>query len=405
MEIRPILSSLQRHKTAAALIVLEIALSCAIICNALFIVGSRVASMQRDSGIVDDELVFLSVSSLTPGRNADAARREDLAALSAVPGVKAASSINQIPYGGNVWVSDINLSPEQSEVALNAAIYMDDGHLVDTLGLRIVEGRAFGPDDYLDMSALESPDAPQIASVILTRSVAERLFPGEPAVGRTLYGLWGDGPKRVVGLIDDLLSPETARTPAESYYSVLLPVRVSNGDYALRTDPGRRQEVLQAAVAALNAIDPHRLISEQKTVTDMRRDFHSRDRAVVWLLVAVSVALLGVTAFGIVGLASFWVQQRTKQIGVRRALGATRSQILRYFQTENALLTTLGIVLGMLLAYGVNQWLMAHYELPRLPLHYLPIGALALWLLGQLAVLGPARRAAAVPPAIATRSA
>ena len=165
MEIRPILSSLQRHKTAAALIVLEIALSCAIICNALFIVGSRVASMQRDSGIVDDELVFLSVSSLTPGRNADAARREDLAALSAVPGVKAASSINQIPYGGNVWVSDINLSPEQSEVALNAAIYMDDGHLVDTLGLRIVEGRAFGPDDYLDMSAFESADAPRIASV------------------------------------------------------------------------------------------------------------------------------------------------------------------------------------------------------------------------------------------------
>ena len=405
MEIRPILSSLQRHKTAAALIVLEIALSCAIICNALFVVGSRVASMQRGSGIVEDELVFLSVSSLTPDRNADAARREDLAALSAVPGVKSASSVNQIPYGGNVWVSDINLSPEQSAAALNAAIYMDDGRLVDTLGLRIVEGRAFGPDDYLDMSAFESSDAPQIASVILTRSVAERLFPGEPAVGKTLYGLWGDGPKRVVGMIDDLLSPESAQTPAESYRSVLLPVRVSNGDYALRTDPGRRQEVLQAAVAALNAVDPNRLISEQRTVADMRRDFYSRDRAVVWLLVAVSVALLGVTAFGIVGLASFWVQQRTKQIGVRRALGATRSQILRYFQTENALLTTLGIGFGMLLAYGVNQWLMAHYELPRLPLYYLPVGALVLWLLGQLAVLGPARRAAAVPPAIATRTA
>jgi putative ABC transport system permease protein len=124
----------------------------------------------------------------------------------------------------------------------------------------------------------------------------------------------------------------------------------------------------------------------------------------MWLLVAVCIALLVVTALGIVGLASFWVQQRTKQIGVRRALGATRGQILRYFQTENFLLATLGIVIGMMLAYGINQLLMGKYELPRLPAIYLPIGAVVLWLLGQLAVFGPARRASAVPPAVATRT-
>jgi putative ABC transport system permease protein len=124
----------------------------------------------------------------------------------------------------------------------------------------------------------------------------------------------------------------------------------------------------------------------------------------MWLLVAVCIALLVVTALGIVGLASFWVQQRTKQIGVRRALGATRGQILRYFQTENFLLATLGIVIGMMLAYGINQLLMGKYELPRLPAVYLPIGAVVLWLLGQLAVFGPARRASAVPPAVATRT-
>ena len=123
-----------------------------------------------------------------------------------------------------------------------------------------------------------------------------------------------------------------------------------------------------------------------------------------WLLLSVIVALLVVTALGIVGLASFWVQQRTKQIGVRRALGATRGQILRYFQTENFLLASIGIALGMVLAYGLNQLLMSRYELPRLPLAYLPIGAVALWLLGQVAVFWPARRAASVPPAIATRS-
>lgn len=123
-----------------------------------------------------------------------------------------------------------------------------------------------------------------------------------------------------------------------------------------------------------------------------------------WLLVAVCVALLVITALGIVGLASFWVQQRARQIGIRRALGATRGQILGYFQTENFLIATFGILLGMALAYGINGMLMERYELPRLPWQYLPVGALALWLLGQASVLGPALRAAAVPPAVATRS-
>jgi putative ABC transport system permease protein len=116
------------------------------------------------------------------------------------------------------------------------------------------------------------------------------------------------------------------------------------------------------------------------------------------------VLLLVVTAVGIVGLTSFWVAQRRRQIGIRRAIGATRGDILRYFQAENFLIATFGIALGMLLTYGLNLLLMLHYELGHLPGYYFPIGALALWLLGQFAVLGPALRAAAVPPVVATRS-
>jgi len=77
---------------------------------------------------------------------------------------------------------------------------------------------------------------------------------------------------------------------------------------------------------------------------------------------------------------------------------------VHYFQTENFLIVTFGILAGMLLAYGLSLLLMMHYELPRLPWVYLPIGAIALWLIGQAAVLGPALRAAAVPPVVATRS-
>ena len=123
-----------------------------------------------------------------------------------------------------------------------------------------------------------------------------------------------------------------------------------------------------------------------------------------WMLVLVCVVMLAVTAFGIVGLTSFWVAQRRRQIGIRRAVGATRGDILSYFRTENFLLTGMGVVLGMALAFGINVYLMQHYEMDRMPWYYLPGSAIALWLLGQLAVLGPALRAAAVPPVVATRS-
>src|SRR3546814_8196620 len=85
-----------------------------------------------------------------------------------------------------------------------------------------------------------------------------------------------------------------------------------------------RAEVLKAAVAALERNGPNRIIltDNTKTMEELRSEYYRQDRAMVWLLVAVIVALLVVTALGIVGLASFWVQQRTKQIGVRRALGA-----------------------------------------------------------------------------------
>jgi putative ABC transport system permease protein len=136
----------------------------------------------------------------------------------------------------------------------------------------------------------------------------------------------------------------------------------------------------------------------------MRNAYFADDRSMVWMLLLVCVVMLAVTAFGIVGLTSFWVGQRRGQIGIRRAVGASRGHIMRYFQTENFLLSTAGVVIGMGLAFGINMYLMHYYELSRMPWYYLPIGAFMLWLVGQLAVLAPALRAAAVPPVVATRS-
>ena len=407
LEFRPILSTLMRHKIAATLIVLEIALSCAIVCNALFLIGERLDRMNMPSGIAENELVRIRAASLRQLSGDDALNsaitREYLDVLRKVPGVKQAGIANQIPFGGSSNNSGVRLGADQQHNTLNATVYLDEGNLLETFGLRLVSGRDFTADEYQDMAVLaKSGEQARIPGAIVNRSMAEKMFAGQNPLGKVFYS-WGESPIAVIGVIEDLARPNSI---GDGPYAMIFALRDYGAGlhYILRTEPGRRAEVLKAAVAALKKADPNTLVVNNDTFDEIRAEHFQQDRSMAWMLVVVIAALMLVTALGIVGLASFWVQQRTKQIGVRRALGATRGQILRYFQAENFLLASAGIVLGMLMAYGINQLLMAKYELPRLPLFYLPIGAVALWLLGQIAVYWPARKAASVPPAIATRS-
>ena len=114
--------------------------------------------------------------------------------------------------------------------------------------------------------------------------------------------------------------------------------------------------------------------------------------------------LIAVTSLGIVGLASFSVNRRTRQIGTRRALGATKTAVLRYFMTENFLISMVGVLFGAALTIGLNILMIETFSLTRIAWYLVPVAMLALLGIGQLAVLGPARRASAVPPAVATRT-
>ena len=410
MDIRPILSTLMRHKTAASLIVIEIALTCAIICNALFMISDRIREVREVSGLAEDELVRVQILSIGSDADQSARTRTDLANLRAIPGVKDATVLNQVPFVNSSWNSGVRLAQEQQQSTLSATTYMAEDQFIETLGLKLVAGRDFNPDEYQEASDLLDglTEDGSVPGAIITRSLADKLYPGEDAVGKSFYS-WGDKPIRVIGVVEHLVRPSQMGGPSAREYSMVFPLRPHynlGGNYVIRTSPERRAEVLAAAKKTLVANGADRIILEDnsKTVEELRHEFFQAPRAMAWLLGIVCVALLLITALGIIGLASFWVQQRTKQIGVRRALGATRGQILRYFQTENFLLATIGIAVGMLLAFAINQLLMGKYEMARLPLFYLPAGAVLLWALGQLAVWAPARRAASIPPAVATRS-
>jgi putative ABC transport system permease protein len=405
MHFLPILSTLRRHRTAATLIVLEIALTCAIVCNAIFLIGDRLSRMDRPSGLAEDEVVRVQLTGIGKAADAGALTAQDLTALRAIPGVKAVASTNMVPFGGSSWNNSVSTIADDPSPPVNAGLYMGSPDLLETLGVQLIGGRDFTPEEYVDFEPVLAGEA-KLGSVIITQALADRLFPGGAALGKVLYG-WGPEPQTVVGVIARLARPNANAGSAGDGYAMVFPVNVSYAtgrNYLLRVDPARRAEVLAAVEPVIHKVSPARIVLKRQSFAEVRQDYFKQDRAMAFLLVGVSLALLVVTALGIVGLASFWVQQRTRQIGIRRALGASRGDILRYFQVENFILASIGIALGMVLAYAINVWLMHKYQVERLPGTFLPVGAVVLWLLGQVAVLGPALRAAMISPAIATRT-
>jgi putative ABC transport system permease protein len=177
--------------------------------------------------------------------------------------------------------------------------------------------------------------------------------------------------------------------------------------YIVRAKPGQLAAALREAPKALYAQSRMRMIDPKDGIQDyaqIRHQAYDSDRGMAILMGIISVVLLAITAAGIVGLTSFWVGQRRKQIGVRRALGATRHDILSYFLTENLLIGVGGVLVGAVLAIAINLWMVTQFEMARLSFVYVGVGVIALLLLGQGAVLAPAMRASNVSPVEATRS-
>ncbi|WP_422018272.1 ABC transporter permease [Roseateles sp.] len=403
LDLRPILSTLRRHRIAAGLIVLEVALTCTIVTNALHLIQTRADFLNARSGLAEPEIVMLELrgSKAVPPERAAGIASADLALLRALPGVKAATKVNQLVYYDNSSNSNVSQEPDDRGLRVNVSQYLADEQMLPTLGLKLVEGRNFTANEILDSNKVFSEPDPHIGQVIINKTLADKFFPGASALGRTIY-VFGSSPATVVGIVETLTHPRLHRAQPEGGYAMMLPVRGGNV-YLVRTDAAQREALIKAATAALEAVDATRVVTRARTLTEMRDAFYAQDRAMAWLMAGVCAALLLVTAMGIVGLASFWVQQRTRMIGTRRALGATQGQILRYFQLENLLLTTTGIAIGLAGAMGLSHLLMQSYELPRLPWIYLPVSAVALWLLGQVAVWVPARRAARLAPVAALR--
>ncbi|MEO8802361.1 MAG: FtsX-like permease family protein [Rudaea sp.] len=393
------------------LVVLQVALACAIACNALFLLQQRLAPILASDGIAQPDKLIVAWQVVPRGKPWPTSQlREVEMALRNIPGVTSVSVAGSLPMV-TLALMNGDVVGNDTKIRANAALYIGV-HLVKTLGLQLVAGRDFSAAE--EDTPYQDTGMNQNGPVIVTRALAAKLFPGEQALGKViLLGESSDeGRHTVVGVIAHLMRNDFGESKhGDLDYTMLYPSIPGQWPipaFSVRVGGANPETVRKAVNNVIQSMLGTTLVQgvypQYETYAQLRDRALAKTRAAVWLLAGVSLIVLIVTLVGIMGMTGYWVQQRTRQIGIRRALGARRSDILRHLQIENLLVVGAGVALGLVAAVAVNLWLMRHYELTRLPWQYLPFGAALMLVLGQIAVLAPALRAAAVPPVVATRS-
>jgi putative ABC transport system permease protein len=309
---------------------------------------------------------------------------------------------------GGGWSTGVRTNPDANKKSeAHTTQYFVDDHALATMGLKLIAGRNFRSDEIIEMDPKAVVSSSQ---VIVTKALADKLFPDGSGLGKAVYVDDSTKPSTIIGIVERLEVPwNSSWSDTFLDNAVLEPYQLTGGgtSYMVRSKPGQLPAITKSVPETLFKLNRMRVIPSERGVRTydvVRAQAYKSDRGMAILMGVVCLVLLAITAAGIVGLTSFWVGQRRKQIGVRRALGATQRDILSYFMTENLLIGIAGVVVGALLAVGMNLWLVTQFEMARLSLLYVAVGVVALLLLGQGAVLAPAMRAARVPPVEATRS-
>lgn len=405
MNIGPIWRAMLRNKAGFVLIALQIAVTLTIMVNAFGIIQERAGRIARDSGM-DEANTFAFASVLFTDYERDQRKvliDEDLDLIRSTPGVINAVASNSFPLRQGGWSMGVALEPgNQTPDSVGTAIYFVDEHGAETFDVTVIDGQNFSPEQ-VTWSIEDDNSWP--AYGIITEALGKEMWPDETGsyVGKTMY-INDNDPVNIVGVVDTLQAPWESWTGVER--SMLVPQRRPSDfvRYIVRAEPGMRDRLMPEIEAMLAASNKDRIIRDMTTMEQVRKLAYVGDAALIKILSFVVLLLTVITALGIVGLASFNVSRRTRQIGIRRALGATRPAIVRYFMIENSIVSAIGLVVGSALAIGLNIVMVEAFSLEPLAWYVIPAGAIALWAVGQLAVAGPARRASNITPAIATRS-
>jgi len=399
MEFGPIFRTLRRNKTRFTLITLEIALTLAIVGNCVNMISDFRNRIMRPTGFDEANLLAVVSQPFSPDFREkgylENSRQADLKLLRSLPGVRAAESIASIPLSGSG--SSTGIKPLGSKMDTLATAYFECGpQITKALGVRLIEGRDFQESDVTEAEE---------KNVIITQAFAKALFPDGKAVGKQLQGRTAEHPSTVIGVLERMHGSWPGWEHIERV--VLRPDRPGSVNWGVRfmvrAAPGQRDRLIKTIEERMIKANNGRNV-EVRTLSDIKAETYQAQVAMIKMLSGLTVLLVLVTALGIVGITAFSVAERTKQIGTRRALGARKQDIVRYFLVENWLISTIGLVLGVGFAYALNYGLVSLVEGAKLDPGLVMGGVLFLWVVSLGAALGPVLRATRISPASATRT-
>jgi predicted permease len=394
-----------RQRARTAFLVVEVALAAVLLVGAGIFTSSFLRLVNTDLGFQSEGRLSVSVQPVVPSqqrnrpealRDAHAALLDALSRVQALPGVESAAlSAGGVPLSGSYATEDVRVGDRMFEQADAVILKQVTGDYLRTVGATLLGGRTIADSDRAG--------APLV--IVLNDEAARRYFPQRDPIGAQI-GIEQGPPRTVIGDVRGMrvLGPESEVSP-EAYVPL-----AQAGDVAISASlvvhtAGDPRGYVPAIKREIWSSVPNAVIPEPTTFDEMFAGIVAQRKLNMVLLTLFGGLALLIAAIGIYGVVAFLVEQRTKEIGVRMALGARPSRILRMILSRAAVAIAAGLAIGFLSAAWLERLVMTfvHRGVPHDPTVYGGAAAL-LVALGLLAAYVPARRAAHVDPLVAIRT-
>jgi predicted permease len=395
-------AGVSRERIRKTLLVVEVSLALVLLVGAGLLVRSMVRVLNVDPGFDPENLLTMRLQLAGQAYN-DQRRRafhdECLARVGALPGVRAAAITLSLPIDGSWWNSVFIAAdkpvPPRPELPSSAYTPVSANYF-DAMGIRLLKGRAFTSADTQNSAMV----------IVVNETLARRIWPDENPIGKRLKQGWPEsqGPWReVVGVVADIkLNGLERDTPMQTYLPITQ-IPIGSVGLVVRT-AGDPLLLANAVEGTIHSIDKDLPVSAIRSMEQLLGISMAQRRLTMTLLMSFAALALLLAGVGIYGVIAYSVRQRTRELGIRMALGAKRHDVLRLILTQGLKLALIGVSIGLLAAIALTRWMKSmlfnvdpidSFTFATIPVVLLIVALFACWI--------PARRATKVDPMVALR--
>jgi len=403
MNIKALFKSLLLRKFTTGLLILQLAITLGLLVNSAILALDTGAKISQETGLDNENILIMSTHPTSGSyRDLDYFRSiatEDMAKLRQLPGVNSVSVTNQLPVRSRGMLSSIHDldNPEQEKVdkyLQDVKYTLAEENLANAMGFTIIEGRFLTSDDQLDFGSEEKHN------IVITESLKRALYGDQSAIGQETNNGF------IVGVIKDIILDPNL--PSDKQYGMFINTVMEyifiGRYYVLNVEPGQMANVRSQVSDTVLSVQPERDIFKVFTMAEHLKRFYRDDQGLADLFMLLCGLMLFVTAISSYAYSQFHISRQKKFIGIRRALGARKKDILLYVLTENWLVYGIGCLLGVVVTFGFNILLSQHIVLSKPDMMLFLLATSIIFISGTLATWLPANSTSNISPVIATKT-